>query len=623
MRALRCTLVAVALIAPGCGTDSGLHEDSTLESPEDPFEAGPEAGPEAETSPAPGPDTAPEMGPDTEPEMEPDTEPEPEPGTELDPEALEDAAAVVSAEFPEILACSGSAVARVQMRNTGTAIWSRAGGYKLGAVDDSDPLYDRPRVWLTDDVFVAPGEVVEFEIPLTAPGQEATVATDWRMVHEGVRWFGEQTEREILVECGAPPAARAGRVRLGPGGTLVDDGGAFNALGTTLMWAAWAFKFDLPKLERTLQVVADNGFHYIRALGTVGDYHREDYWDGREIDWHWPDYDDVIAGLTDLAYDRFGLRIEWTLIGDGQLNLPDAADRVALVDRFLAMSTGREHKIMHFEIANEAWQNGFWGDEGIEQLRALTAHMADRTEILVAASAPAGNECSDYQRVYSGSGADIATIHFDRTNDLVDGGWRPVRQPWELQYCDGVPTGSNNEPIGPGSSVSTEEDPARLVAAAINTYMSGLPMYVFHTGAGVRGDTNLQDMAGLSAFRQLATLLPADLVGWSRRNAHWADSPFVVYAEDDRGRLIADNMWPDLDRPQAGVVRAYGAVSGAEFVVAPIGVLDHVTVEARAAMRFEVFEPISGARLAEHQLAAGERVELSGGDALLIRGRHL
>lgn len=407
------------------------------------------------------------------------------------------------------------------------------------------------------------------------------------------------------------------------GNSLQDDTGTFNALGTTMMWAAWAYKFDRPKLERNLAAIAAAGFHYVRALGVVGDYEAPDYWDGREIDWHWPDYDAVIAGVTDLAYDVYGLRLEWTLIGDGQVNIPNEADRYALVDRFLAMSVGREQKIIHFEIANEAWQNGFEGDAGLAQLRALTRYMRDRTEILVAASAPWGETCEDYERVYGGDVADIATIHFDRNISLADGPWRPVRQPWELEYCADVPVGSNNEPIGPGASVASENEPIRLVAAAITTYVSNLPFYVYHTNAGVRGDTEIYDMPGFDAFRHLPELVPGDLASWERKNAHWADAPFVVFAGDASGALHADTMWPDLVDPTSGCVRAYGDVNGDEFFVHPIGILGRVTMEPRRAMRFEVFEPLTGARLSEQTRAAGERFELSGAEALVIRGRYL
>jgi hypothetical protein len=203
---------------------------------------------------------------------------------------------------------------------------------------------------------------------------------------------------------------------------------------------------------------------------------------------------------------------------------------------------------------------------------------------------------------------------------MVDGHWRPVRQPWELEYCVDVPVGNNNEPIGPGSSVDSEEEPIRLVAAAITTYVSNIPFYVFHTNAGVRGDTEIYDMPGFDAFAHVAELVPGDLASWSRRNAHWADSPFVVYAGDAGGTLHADTMWPDLDDPTSGCVRAYGDVSGNEFLVAPIGVLGHVTVAPRQDMSFQVFDPLTGGLLAEEDLVAGEHVDLSGSEALVVRG---
>jgi hypothetical protein len=418
---------------------------------------------------------------------------------------------------------------------------------------------------------------------------------------------------------GEDPSKRTGLVQL-DGNSLVDDGGKFNALGATMMWAAWGYKFDRARLEQNLAFLSEHGFHYIRALGVVGDYTGRDYWDGREIDWHWPDYPDVIAGLTDLAFDSYGLRVEWTLIGDGQTNIPETADRFALVDTFVAMSQGREEKIIHFEIANEAWQNGFGGSEGIAELRALSQYMKDATPILVAASAPAGVECADKLAVYDGGVADIATIHFDRDIGQVEGHWRPVRMPWEHVYCDPpLPVGSNNEPIGPGASVASEEEPVRLVAAAITTYVSNLPLYVFHSRAGVRGDFNLWEMAGADAFGHVKDIVPGDLASWDRKNAHWPDSPFRVYAEEN-GQMLADTMWPDLAAPTAGAVRAYGSVSGSAFFVFPIGILNRVIVEPRQNVAFDVVDPMSGAVLSSHVLAAGEQLELAGHEALVLRG---
>jgi hypothetical protein len=183
--------------------------------------------------------------------------------------------------------------------------------------------------------------------------------------------------------------------------------------------------------------------------------------------------------------------------------------------------------------------------------------------------------------------------------------------------------GSNNEPIGPGASVNSESDPVKLVAAAIATYVSNLPMYVFHSGAGVRGDQDLWEMAGADAFGFLDSIVPGDLASWSRRNAHWSDSPFVVYAQEAGGSPQPDLMWPDLNSPTAGVVRAYGDVDGDRFFVFPMGILDHVLLEARRDMTFEVIDPMTGTTLEAVTLDAGQQHTLSGYDALVIKGTFL
>jgi hypothetical protein len=416
-----------------------------------------------------------------------------------------------------------------------------------------------------------------------------------------------------------PPGARGGLVRL-EGSAFVDDGGPFLARSATMMWAAWAYRHDRPRLEANLEFLSAQGFHAIRALGVVGDPAARDYWDGREIDAHWPDYAEVIAGLTDLAWDEYGLRIEWTLIGDGQITVPSLEEREALVDTFLAMSEGREEKILHFEIANESWQNGFDGADGTAQLRALTSSMRDRTEILVAASAPPSSlDCAGIAEFYEPPIADIATIHFDRDIGQVDGSWRPVWQPWTYASCGLSTVATNNEPIGPGASVATDDDPERLAAAAAATWISGLPHYVFHSHAGVRGDEDFFGVPGIDALAHFDADLPLDLAAWSRREPSDPAGPLVVFAEAF-GEAIPDATWPETPGAESGVVAALGAESGDEFAVLLLGVLDHVVVEARGPVSLQVRRALDGRGLEEHRLAAGERVTLGGAGALVLRG---
>ena len=133
---------------------------------------------------------------ETEEEEEQDTDEEPLP---------EDDALILAVDFPSSLACGESAEVSIEVQNEGWRAWNRSEGYKLGTVDDSDPFYTRDtRVWLPEGASVSPGDSWVFEFEITAPEEAGTYVTDWQMVHEAVRWFGESTSLNIDVECTEP-----------------------------------------------------------------------------------------------------------------------------------------------------------------------------------------------------------------------------------------------------------------------------------------------------------------------------------------------------------------------------------------------------------------------------------
>ncbi|HXH05986.1 MAG TPA: hypothetical protein VNI83_05275, partial [Vicinamibacterales bacterium] len=402
---------------------------------------------------------------------------------------------------------------------------------------------------------------------------------------------------------GAAPAGAAigarrhgGLVRI-EGDVLRDDRGPTLVLGATLFRAAWAYRHDRAWLEDQLAFLADHGFSAIRALGVVGDPAGPDYWDGREIDWRWPDYDQVIAGLTDLAYDRYGLRVQWTIFGGADANTPDPRDRERVVDRFAAMARGREAKILAFEIANEHYANGFEGSEGIAELGRLARRLAAATPVLVAASQHTRELCP----VYEGGAVDLAIFHFDRAGE----GWEPVRQPWRLaagqipeaRACPALPrVASNNEPIGPGSGVRSETDPRRLVMSAVMTYLAGLPIFVFHSGPGVRDDpahpeglrpSRLQELPGagaiFGAFRALSDYLPPDLATWDR--------------------IRSPESLPIA--PAGSSAELYVAARGDEFVAALLAPAGRATLTAHATIDVALIDPLTGRTFRTESLEAG------------------
>jgi hypothetical protein len=121
------------------------------------------------------------------------------------PGGASDAAQVVSDTLPTSLACGQTASASVTMRNTGNTTWRHygaRGGYKLGwGQDESDPLNSPWRIELPDGVTVPPGATYTFTWTLRAPPAPGSYVTDWRMVHEGVRWFGQTLSRTVTVSC--------------------------------------------------------------------------------------------------------------------------------------------------------------------------------------------------------------------------------------------------------------------------------------------------------------------------------------------------------------------------------------------------------------------------------------
>lgn len=431
------------------------------------------------------------------------------------------------------------------------------------------------------------------------------------------------------VACGSAATAEAprGPVRAARA-AFADARGPWLPLGTTLFWAPWGYRFDRARLERELALLARNGVDYIRVLGQVGAPSADDSWADRRIDPGWTKtgdcpggggscaaYDEVIAGLTDLAFDRYGLRVEWTVFGSTALT-PTPASRRELVDRMLKMSAGREHKIIHFEIANEFHHNGFEGPQGLAELRTLGRYMQERTSILVALSA-ARDDCGAMQRLYADGVGEVVTAHFNRSVNGRAGAWEPVRRPWSLQSCPGLPAlRSSNEPIGPFSSVNADGDPLRIAMGAAVTYVSGIGAYVLHTGAGIRGGgkadrargrpANIGDVPGIDAiFRALRVVrerLPADVANWSRFDAAAANPIVSVQPSDE-------------------LAGAYGAFHGERFVIAAIGVSGSLTMRAHAPIALELFDPRTGERRAGGSLARGETLSADGLPAYLIVGR--
>ena len=415
--------------------------------------------------------------------------------------------------------------------------------------------------------------------------------------------------------------ARAGAVRV-VDHALVDDRGPFPGLGVSYFTALWRCRQDRARFESDLQFLSQQGFNYYRMLSMVG-YNRA--WDGLEIApvtfttregkrlGAWPDYWKQLAEMIDLAWDRHGMRAQITLFADAKL-MPRKEDRIEHMRRLLEVVRGREQKVILLEVANEAWQNGFPGEEGARDLREFTKFLADRTAVPVATTS---NHEGDFEKTYANSAADIATWHFSR--DLqTDDGWKPVYDCWDFGDRPGCPPASSNEPIGPGSSVATESSGIRLVMAAAFAWTAKLPMYVFHSKAGVMGKARFEDAPCIRDFRHLHEILPPDLAGWRRNDGKQKEAPFTVFAGGQPNRHA-----PEVAESKDGCVRNIGSRKEDRFVCVPIGIRKGgLQIEAREAVEFDAVDPLTAKTVRSAKMKAGERMVLpAGAGGLILKGR--
>lgn len=430
--------------------------------------------------------------------------------------------------------------------------------------------------------------------------------------------------RAVLGATATPPNA-ANTVRL-DGHMLRDQSGPFLGLGASYFQALRRAKFDRARLESDLEFLAAQKFNYVRVLSMVGWFKG---WDGLEIapiDFKsregkavpaWPDYWEQFGAMLDLIHQH-GMRTEITIFADAQL-MPKKSDRIEHMTKLLRLLKGREHKVILLEVANEAWQNGFPGEEGVEQLREFAKFLADRTQIPIAITSHHEDGEAGAIALYRGSAADIATWHFSRDIRTAEGGWLPVRDCFSVGSIAGLPPFSSNEPIGPGASVSVENDPIKLAMAAAFAWAAGLPMYVYHSSAGVFGQAPFQEMPGVGDYKELLKILPVDLSGWTRNDGREPSAPLTAYADD-----LADKWWPEVKGARSGVVRNTGAAQpgGAEFVTLPMGILPGgVTLQARKAMAIRVFNPLAGSVVTNANLSKGAMLWLPQGlGAYIVRG---
>ncbi len=121
---------------------------------------------------------------------------------------VDDASFVSWSGVPSKMAVGSTATVTVTMENVGTTTWTKSLHYRLGSESPRDnETWGVNRAYLpgSDDapVEVLPNGTVEFTFEITAPSTVGSYAFEWRMVRNGVSWFGSSTG-SVMIEVEDP-----------------------------------------------------------------------------------------------------------------------------------------------------------------------------------------------------------------------------------------------------------------------------------------------------------------------------------------------------------------------------------------------------------------------------------
>jgi serine protease len=112
----------------------------------------------------------------------------------------------ISQSVKSVMTASEFSTVSITMKNVGNTTWTTGSAYRLGSQNPQDNMaWGLNRVVLPSDV--PPGATVTFTFDVIAPAKSGTYNLQWRMVQDGVEWFGPLTPN-VPVSVKPPACAR-------------------------------------------------------------------------------------------------------------------------------------------------------------------------------------------------------------------------------------------------------------------------------------------------------------------------------------------------------------------------------------------------------------------------------
>lgn len=384
-----------------------------------------------------------------------------------------------------------------------------------------------------------------------------------------------------------------------------DDDGPKLYVGLSRMAWLWFWKFDRDRVLRELDADRAAGYRYGRVLAQVGDpANGADYWAGRIVDPDWPDYQDLIAGLTDAAAER-GHLIEWTVSGKGG-PYDNPAKRPDLIRRVAPVLNAHRLGCLFGEIMNEPNVQNEIGASEILDLAALAKSLCPSLPWATGAVWTEAGWIADdpsWSGGFSPAGwartqGDVGICHLDRDMSRSELRDRPWRQGWDVglesrRWAD-------NEAVGPGSSVTSENRPDVLRSHRAVNFICRAFASTLHGKPGVRGDLRWEDPDFKAAYLQApkaVRFLPGNLPNGSQENANrnYPNRPFTL--DDPYVRAGNGNT--------RGIVRAYSCQVDGVFYTIPFGPVSAYELKVERNLRVTCLQQDTGDQVWERDYAAG------------------
>ena len=87
----------------------------------------------------------------------------------------------------------------IRIKNTCKTSWTKAEGFKLGSQNPREnTIWGLKFIDLSNDEKIDPGQEKTFSFEITAPSAAGKYNFRWRMMQEGVSWFGYLTENLVI-----------------------------------------------------------------------------------------------------------------------------------------------------------------------------------------------------------------------------------------------------------------------------------------------------------------------------------------------------------------------------------------------------------------------------------------